>query len=316
MPVEQESPAERRSLRVDGVTVLGALSPSRASDFMTCPLLFRFRTVDRLPQTSSVDAVRGTLVHKVLEDIFTLPAQERTPARARSMLAPAWDSFVAESPELPTMFGSSDELDEWMTSASDVLDRYFTLEDPRRLEPAERELYVEALLDSKLLLRGFIDRVDVAPDGAVRVVDYKSGNSPHPDFEAKALFQMKFYALAVWRSRGVIPKVLQLMYLGNGEILTYEPDEADLLATERKVNALWQAIRAAEEAREWLPNRSRACDWCSYKAFCPAWGGTPPPVPDDRLRGGVVPPTAPRWFGRLRRWWRRPTSGEPSRSAP
>jgi putative RecB family exonuclease len=313
--VEQESPAERRSLRVDGVEVLGALSPSRASDFMTCPLLFRFRTVDRLPQTSSVDAVRGTLVHKVLEDIFALPAEERTPDQARSMLAPAWDSFVAESPELPTMFTSPDELDEWMTSAADVLERYFTLEDPRRLEPAERELYVEALLDSKLLLRGFIDRLDVAPDGAVRLVDYKTGASPTVDFEARALFQMKFYALALWRSRGVIPRVLQLVYLGNGEILRYEPDEDDLLATERKVNALWQAIRAAEEAREWLPNRSRASDWCSYKAYCPAWGGTPPPVPEEQLTRGGAPPTALHWFGRLRRWWRRSTSGGPSRSA-
>ena len=67
---------------------------------------------------------------------------------------------------------------DWLTSCRDVLDRYFTLEDPRRLEPAERELYVETLLDSRLLLRGFVDRVDVAPDGAIRVVDYKSGRSP------------------------------------------------------------------------------------------------------------------------------------------
>ena len=320
MTVEQESPAERRSLRVDGVTVLGALSPSRASDFMTCPLLFRFRTVDRLPQTSSVDAVRGTLVHKVLEDIFTLPAVERTPQRAQEMLVPAWDELVAHSPELPAMFEHAEEAHEpgfldWLASAADVLDRYFTLEDPRRLEPAERELYVEALLDSKLLLRGFIDRLDIAPDGAVRLVDYKSGSSPHLAYEAKALFQMRFYALAVWRSRGVIPKVLQLVYLGNGEILRYEPDEADLLATERKVNALWQAIRAAEEAREWLPNRSRACDWCSFKAYCPAWGGTPPPVPEERLTRGAAPPREQHWFGRLRRWWRRSTSGGPSRSA-
>ena len=59
-----------------------------------------------------------------------------------------------------------------------MLDRYFTLEDPRRLEPAERELYVETVLDSKLLLRGFVDRLDVSPDGRLRVVDYKSGRSP------------------------------------------------------------------------------------------------------------------------------------------
>ena len=42
---------------VDGVDVLGSLSPSRASDFMTCPLLFRFRTIDRLP--GAVLARRG-----------------------------------------------------------------------------------------------------------------------------------------------------------------------------------------------------------------------------------------------------------------
>jgi putative RecB family exonuclease len=105
--------------------------------------------------------------------------------------------------------------------------------------------------------------------------------------------------------RGVIPRQLQLIYLGNGEIVRYEPDEDDLLATERKVNALWEAIRLADEAREWQPNRSRACDWCSFKAVCPAWGGTPPPVPEKRVRADAAPPTAPRWFGRLRRWWRR-----------
>ena len=69
--------------------------------------------------------------------------------------------------------GEGPDLAAWLASCRTVLDRYFDLEDPRRLEPAERELYVEALLDSKLLLRGFVDRVDVAPDGRIRVVDYK-----------------------------------------------------------------------------------------------------------------------------------------------
>ena len=55
---------------------------------------------------------------------------------------------------------------------------------------------------------------------------------------------MKFYALVIWRLRGVVPAMLQLIYLGNGEILRYEPDEDDLRATERKVEAVWAAIRA------------------------------------------------------------------------
>ncbi|MFC7494160.1 MULTISPECIES: PD-(D/E)XK nuclease family protein [unclassified Nocardioides] len=658
MSVEQDSPATRVSTPVDGVDVLGALSPSRAGDFMTCPLLYRFRTIDRLPEAFSPDAVRGTVIHKVLEDLFDLPAADRTPERADAMLEPAWETLVEQEPTLHEMFDAAEgpEITSWLTSCRDVLSRYFTLEDPRRLEPAERELYVETLLDSKLLLRGFVDRIDIAPDGRIRVVDYKglaldtplptptgwttmgsvqvgddlvgldgrptkvvtksdvhqrpcyrltfhdgsevvcdnvhlwsvvtshrqvtsrqtidttslhelhqqlvaggtprslwiesadglvceddadlpvdpwllgawlgdgatrsgqitvgredlddmlvlfkerwnreirvraegtamsvtlsrltdrctfghddfrpptaghasrrcrkeeshagleqwnvslgrqlatagvignkhipapylragrqqridllrglldtdgwwnkirhragftttddrladgvvevlrtlginpchfqkpytnrpgrtwhvieftpigfnpfslprkaqaaaegvtdlqrtlarrrvlrsvvpvesvptqcvavdardsmylcgkgfvpthnTGSSPGEMFEGKALFQMKFYALVIWKTRGVVPAMLQLVYLGNGEILRYVPDEADLLATQRKVEAVWQAIRRAEESGDWRPSPGRLCAWCSHQAICPAYGGTPPPLPE------------------------------------
>ena len=60
---------------------------------------------------------------------------------------------------------------------------------------------------------------------------------------------MKFYALVLWRLRGIVPRLLQLMYLGDGQIVGYAPDEADLLATERKVKALWAAIERARTER-------------------------------------------------------------------
>ncbi|WGL50778.1 PD-(D/E)XK nuclease family protein [Nocardioides sp. BP30] len=272
------SPAELVSTPVDGVDVLGALSPSRASDFMTCPLLYRFRSVDRLPEPPSPDAVRGTVVHKILEDLFDLPAPERTPATALGMLQPAWEALQREEPELAEMLPEA-ERERWLTSCRTVLERYFSVEDPSRLEATERELYVETLLDSKLLLRGFIDRIEVAPNGAVRISDYKTGRAPGPGFEAKALFQMKFYALVTWRVRGEIPAMLQLLYLGSGEVLRYQPDEADLRATERKVVAIWQAIRSAEVSGDWRPSPSKLCGWCAHQALCPSFGGTPPPLP-------------------------------------
>ncbi len=278
------SPAEAHSTPIDGVDVVGALSPSRAADFMACPLLFRFRTIDKLPEPPSPDAVRGTLIHSVLEDLFDLPPERRTDEQARSMLVPAWERLVEAEPMLADMLSpEATSFDSWLVSCREVLDRYFTLEDPTRLEPAEREVYIEVVLPSKLLLRGFVDRIDLAPGGLLRVVDYKTGRAPGALFEAKALFQMKFYALILWRVRGVMPTVLQLIYLGSGELLRYSPDEADLIATERKVNAIFQAIRRAQETGDWRPNPSRLCDWCSHQQLCPAFGGTPPDLPEGHV---------------------------------
>jgi putative RecB family exonuclease len=282
-----EAPRGRRAgTPVDGVDVLYALSPSRASEFTGCPLLYRFRSVDRLPEPPSPEATRGTLVHKVLEDLFDLPADERTPDRAGAMLEPVWEQLLAEEPGLAAPFGAdgATDADDWLASCHAVLRRYFDLEDPRRLEPAEREVFVEAVLDSGLLLRGVIDRVDQASDGALRLTDYKTGKAAREGFEQLALFQLRFYALVLWRTRGVVPRSLRLLYLGDATAVTYEPDEADLVATERRVEAVWRALRYAEQTGDYRPRRSARCRWCPHKALCPAWGGTPPPLPADELR--------------------------------
>lgn len=261
--------------------IVGSLSPSRAGDFMTCPLLFRFRTIDRLPQRPSSAATRGTVVHSVLERLFDLPSGQRTVEQAAQMLRPEWDKLLAAEPEVGALFTDEAELVVWLASARVLLDSYFALEDPNRLEPTERESFVEVVLPGGLRLRGIVDRLDVAPTGEVRVVDYKTGRSPREAYEGKALFQMKFYALVIWRTRGVIPQLLQLMYLGDSKILRYSPDEGDLLALERKVLVLWEAIERATARREFLPSPSKLCGWCDYQALCPSFGGTPPPFPEQ-----------------------------------
>jgi putative RecB family exonuclease len=257
-----------------------ALSPTRAGDFMTCPLLYRFRAIDRLPEPADPVTVRGTLVHAVLERLFDHPAPERTLERAATLLEPAWQRLRDDEPDLATLFGEADQLASWLDSARRLLEAYFTLEDPRRIEPAQRELRIETELAGGVRLRGFIDRVDVAPAGQVRIVDYKTGSAPSEMFEDKALFQLKFYALVMWRVSGTIPAMLQLVYLGDAQILRYRPDESDLASTERKVRALWAAIDRALQTRHFPPRRSRLCDWCAYHAYCPEFGGTLPPYPD------------------------------------
>ena len=273
--------------------MVAALSPSRASDFMQCPLLYRFRVIDRLPSPPSAAAARGTLVHAVLERLFDLPAHERTPEAATALVAPEWAALKESDPELAALVDDiDDELpshESWYAEATTLIERWFTLEDPTMLEPAERELYVEADFDG-LVLRGYVDRLDIAPGGAMRVVDYKTGRSPSELFEGKALFQMKFYALVLWRLRGEVPRLLQLVYLGNGETVRYSPDEADLRATERKLKALWVAIQRAAETGDWRPSTSPAVRLVRPPGPVPGLGRHPPAAPGPRAAAGARPP--------------------------
>ena len=133
-----------------------SLSPSRAQDFQSCPLLYRFRVLDRLPEPPSPAAVRGTLVHAVLEALYDLPPAERTLERAVELLGPQWAQLVLERPEVEQMVAEAgtDE-SEWLRGAGDLVEAYFGMEDPTVLEPAARELRVEAQLPSGLVLRGF-----------------------------------------------------------------------------------------------------------------------------------------------------------------
>ena len=189
-------------------------------------------------------------------------------------------SASAEAAAIPS--SASAAVTQWLDSARDLVANYFTLEDPQRLEPAAREERVEVVLDG-LRLRGYVDRLDISPAGDLRVVDYKTGSTPREAFEGKALFQMKFYALVLWRTRGVVPRQLRLIYLSDVDTLTYSPEAEELERFEGTLHAIWDAIQKATEARDFRPNPGRLCDWCDHHASCPAQGGVLPPFPVEAL---------------------------------
>jgi putative RecB family exonuclease len=258
-----------------------ALSPSRAADFKQCPLLYRFRAIDRLPEPPSTAQLRGSVVHAALEQLYALPAGQRSPDAAQALVAPAWDGLLAAEPQLGAEL-EPDQQDQLLAEARALLSGYYRLEDPRRFDPQSCEQRVEVELADGTLLRGFVDRIDVGAGGELRIVDYKTGKAPPAAralAEVKALFQMKFYAVVLLRSRGVLPSRLRLIYLADGQVLDYSPDMDELLRFEKTLIALWGAIQTAGATGDFRPSPSRLCDWCAHRALCPAFGGTPPPYP-------------------------------------
>jgi putative RecB family exonuclease len=250
--------SEEKSLR---------LSPSAVSEYENCPQLYKYRKIDKLPEPPSLDAERGTLIHTILQDLFEFPSQERTPQTAIDLLPSRWAAQLEGKPALLEMVSSEKE---WLDRASSLLQTYFTLENPSTFEATHREMHLEDDFDSDIYLHGYVDRLDIAPTGEVRIVDYKTGKSPRPGWEEKALFQLRVYALLYWKNTGVLPRLLQLIYLGDGRIVKSNPTMAEIESAEKVLRRVAQDIFISIEKEYWPPKPSRLCDWCFFKSICPA----------------------------------------------
>jgi putative RecB family exonuclease len=244
------------------------LSPSRISDYQQCPQLYNYRVIQKLPEPISLDAARGTLVHTILEELLAEPVANRTVAQAKSRSEHHWQQQKAQSPELANLVPDDKE---WLDRVNALLESYFALENPQTFQPTHMEAHLELAESDALLLHGYVDRIDIAPTGEVRIVDYKTGKSPKPGYEEKALFQLRFYALLWYRLHGQIPKLIQLLYLGNQQILKSSPTESELLLTEKKALQVGTEIQISIEKDYWPTQRSKLCDWCAFKNICPAF---------------------------------------------
>lgn len=237
------------------------------NDFTNCPQLYKYRAIDLLPEPPSIDAERGKLIHSVLEDIFELPTSDRTFKSAVDLLPSSWSAQLEKTPELRALV--LDEK-EWMDRVQALLTNYFSLENPTTFESTYRELHLERNISDEIYLHGYVDRLDIAPTGEVRIVDYKTGKSPKPGWEEKALFQLRVYALLYWRNHGVLPRLLKLIYLGDVKTIESQPTEAQLASTEKKLNNISSEILTAIETGHFPTRKSKLCDWCFFKAICPA----------------------------------------------
>lgn len=243
------------------------LSPSRVSEFNNCPQLYKYRVIDQLPEPPSIDAERGTLIHSILEDLFDLPPSQRVYEQAVLMAPNRWRIQVEAKPELTSLVLNEKE---WMDRVAALLANYFLLEKPETFEATHREMHLEQDLTSDVYLHGYVDRIDVAATGEVRIVDYKSGKSPKPGWEEKALFQLRVYALLYWRLNEVIPTLLVLHYLGDARSVKSSPTEKELLSTEKKLLQIAGEIIEAMREDHFPAKPTRLCDWCFFKTICPA----------------------------------------------
>lgn len=245
--------------------------------FTKCALAFRFSAIDKIPEAPSEPATKGTLVHAALERLFALDAPDRTRANATVCLEQASDA-IRSDPDFTGLGLAPDAEASFFAEASDLVDRYFELEDPTTIRPIGLELMVEAPREG-YAQRGIIDRLELDADGGLVITDYKTGRPPTDRYEQASLEGVQFYAAMCEQLFGRLPSKIQLLYLQAPVAIIAEPTPASIKRIRTKADAIYATVERSCARDDFRPRPSRLCDWCSFKPYCPAHGGDPATAP-------------------------------------
>ena len=255
-------------------TMIKNLSPSRASQFKTCPKQFKFANVDKIKEPTTEVQAKGTTVHQALEDLFDLEPEERNTEKLHNLFREAWTK-VRGNDEHHNLFTSVEEEREWGLDGLKLLNNYMSIEDPTSFEPLERERWVRGSIED-LNLRGILDRMDRNNKGELVIVDYKSGKAPLAKYKEPRFFALKLYALLIQKELGEMPSELKLIYLKNSTIHTLKVTQDSLDQVKIEVLEIWNNIKKAFESNEFPATKNTLCDWCYYKPICPVFNENAP----------------------------------------
>lgn len=254
-------------------TVPTSLSPSRVESFLSCPLAFRFASIEKLPDPPTVATTKGSLVHRALELLFLRPATERTAESLDRCVDAAVQEYRRDDDFL--LLGLDDGAARALfDDARRITANYLQMEDPTTVRDIGLELRLEAPVGD-LTLRGIIDRLDLDDAGELVVVDYKTGRAPSPGWERKSMSGIHFYAFLCESVFGRRPSEIRLMYLKSGETIRATPTAQSTRFMTTRTNAVWKAVATACERDDFRPKPGALCDFCAYQRWCPAFGGDP-----------------------------------------
>lgn len=256
-------------------------SPSSLSCFENCPKQYYFRYVERIRvETEGIEAFVGKRVHEVLERLYLFVAEGLVPSLER-VVARYYANFDEHyEPERIRIVREGTDAAEYRRSGARCLENYYRRQYPFDGDETlglEKKVHFSLDGEGRYRLRGIIDRLVRARDGALEIHDFKTGRRIPRQQDLDRDHQLGLYELGVRQELGEEgPVRLVWHYVYRDQVRTScrsgEQREALRERTQRAIDR----IRAETE---WEPRPSGLCGWCEFRDVCPAVAGAAPEAP-------------------------------------
>lgn len=257
---------------------LPVFSYSKMEVFKNCPLQYRYKYIEKkYSQDTSIALELGSLCHYVLEQKGKMVVSGETVDYEK--LNDILMNGVTETDEKTKeellgvnqlkrkYFEVWHEADNASGASYDEKIKLFdkVLHDEMEetdWKPTYFEKPFEFVWDNKVILKGFIDRIDTK-DGQYRTVDYKTSKKVYEQSKLATSLQFGVYALAILNEFGVLPTESEYRF-----ILI---DDKQYALTKGWENRLIKAmdkvfgdIEASEKKSVFVPKPSPLCHWCNF----------------------------------------------------
>ncbi len=253
-----------------------SLSPSRLADFQACPRRYQHASIERIPQPATYATAKGRFVHYVFENLFLLPALERTVEKAREYVEPAVEDILDEQVRIDIALDDA-MLEKLLGETHQIIDAYFAMEDPRTVTSEGIELRLGVTVDETPLF-GILDRLDRDAEGNLVIVDYKTGALPNRNFDSQTFANAELYALLCQEKLGETPSKIRLLYVSHGQSVERNVTDVVIKARSSAASSAWKKIQRYYADGDFPATPSpNSCRFCAFKDNCRA-NGVPVPV--------------------------------------
>ncbi len=234
------------------------ISASAVKSYDQCPRKYFFNYIQRAPKKHWAHFDLGNICHNTLEIFHEVYMKEGTEKRSLKQIMSYAFSVTRQN------FKHVE--DSMLLDAKDMLMDYLQFVKNNGMPLVKGvETPFEFNITEDIVIRGFIDRIDVMKDGRFRIVDYKTTkNVKYLD-----AFQLSVYGLWLQREYPNIDSFTgSYVLLRHGsKFKDYDFNIEDVEKTKKELIEYATNIR---EENEWTPIPTILCNWCDFKEICPA----------------------------------------------